>query len=100
MVDDHRLEAYIDGHLVVFCHQDVPGIIGKVGTVFGRHELNIAQMAVGRGSDKPGGHAIGVLNLDSPPTKEALEELLNISAIEKVQPIELPAAGQLPSWLQ
>ncbi|RMF38140.1 MAG: phosphoglycerate dehydrogenase [Planctomycetota bacterium] len=100
MVDDHRLEAYIDGHLVVFCHQDVPGIIGRVGTVFGQHDLNIAQMAVGRGSDRPGGHAIGVLNLDSPPTTQAVEELMKIPGIERVQPIELPAAGQLPSWLQ
>lgn len=100
MLDGHRLEAYIDGNLLVFTHQDVPGIIGKVGTVFGEHGVNIAQMAVGRGDDKPGGHAIGVLNLDSQPTQAARDDMMAIEAIDKIQIIELPAAGWLPSWLR
>ena len=41
------------------------GLIGFIGTIFGKHEVNIAQMTVGR--QTPGGEAIGVLNLDSPP---------------------------------
>ncbi|QDV27468.1 phosphoglycerate dehydrogenase [Aureliella helgolandensis] len=100
MVDDHRLEAYIDGNLLIFTHQDVPGIIGKVGTTFGKHEVNIAQMAVGRSGNQPGGHAIGVLNLDSQPSAAALADMQAIPAVETVQTIELPAAGQMPSWLQ
>ena len=56
-LDDYRLEAYLDGCLLVFSHDDVPGIIGSVGTVFGQHHVNIAQMAVGRA--KPGGQAVG-----------------------------------------
>ncbi len=100
MLDDYRLEAYIDGNLLIFTHQDVPGIIGKVGTAFGQHEVNIAQMAVGRGGNQPGGHAIGVLNLDSQPTQDALDDMLAIDAIDKIQTIELPPAGQLPVWLQ
>ena len=40
----------------------MPGIIGAVGTIFGRHNVNIAQMAVGRAA--PGGEAVGVLNLE------------------------------------
>lgn len=100
MVDDHRLEAYIDGNLLIFTHQDVPGIIGKVGSTFGQHEVNIAQMAVGRAGERPGGHAIGVLNLDSQPSQAAIEDMQSIDAIEKVQTIELPAAGETPPWLQ
>lgn len=100
MVDDYRLEAFLDGHLLVFTHTDVPGIIGRVGTVFGRHQVNIAQMAVGRGSHQPGGHAIGVLNLDSMPPQQSLEEVRQIEPIQTVIVAELPAAGQLPSWLQ
>jgi D-3-phosphoglycerate dehydrogenase len=100
MLDDYRLEAYIDGNLLIFTHQDVPGIIGKVGTAFGKHDVNIAQMSVGRAGDRPGGNAIGVLNLDSQPTQAALDELQAIEAIVKIQTIELPPAGQLPIWLQ
>ena len=63
---EYRLEAFLDGVLMIFTHRDVPGIIGRVGTIFGKHKVNIAQMAVGRASHQPGGEAIGVLNLDHP----------------------------------
>jgi D-3-phosphoglycerate dehydrogenase len=98
-IDDYRLEAYIDGHMLFFTHYDVPGIIGRVGTVFGRHQVNIGQMSVGRALNHAGGQAIGVLNLDSRPPQEAIDELLSIEHIEKAQWIELPALGVLPTWL-
>jgi D-3-phosphoglycerate dehydrogenase len=99
MIDDNRLEAFLDGTLVIFGHDDVPGIIGQIGTVFGKHRINIAQMTVGRNSDAPGGSAIGVLNLDSQPSPEALNELLLIDGVHTAKRIDLPAAGQLPDWL-
>ncbi len=99
MIDDNRLEAFLDGTLVIFGHDDVPGIIGQIGTVFGKHKINIAQMTVGRNSDAPGGSAIGVLNLDTPPAPEALNELLLIDGVHTAKRIDLPAAGQLPDWL-
>jgi D-3-phosphoglycerate dehydrogenase len=95
---DFRLEAYLDGVLLVFTHDDVPGIIGTVGTIFGKHWINIAQMAVGRAG--PGGAAIGVLNLDAPPAQAAIDEVLSHKHIETVRVIELPPAGQLPTWLR
>ncbi len=98
-LDDCRLEAYLDGRMLFFIHTDMPGIIGRVGTVFGEHQVNIAQMSVGREGNQPGGHAIGVLNLDSTPPRVALDQLMAIQAIRKVKMIELPAAGELPSWL-
>lgn len=97
-LDDRRLEAYLDGLLLVFRHNDVPGIIGSVGTVFGRHKVNIAQMAVGR--DTPGGEAVGVLNLDDEPSAEALAEVKKLHGISSAVVVKLPPAGQLPSWLQ
>jgi D-3-phosphoglycerate dehydrogenase len=96
-LDDRRLEAYLDGRLLVFRHHDEPGIIGAVGTVFGEHGVNIAQMAVGR--DAPGGEAVGVLNLDSEPSVEALAEVRQLPAITSAIVLRLPPAGQLPSWL-
>ncbi len=97
-LDDFRLEAYLDGCLLVFRHRDVPGIIGSVGTIFGRHGVNIAQMAVGRAT--PGGEAVGVLNLDNEPSAEALAEVRQHPAITFATVVHLPPAGQLPSWLQ
>jgi D-3-phosphoglycerate dehydrogenase len=96
---EYRLDAFLDGVLMVFTHRDVPGIIGKVGTIFGTHRVNIAQMAVGRASDTPGGEAIGVLNLDTRPPQEAIDAVLGHPDLLSATVIELPRAGQLPSWL-
>ena len=98
-VGEYQLDAYLDGVLLIFTHRDVPGIIGKVGTVFGQHQVNIAQMAVGRADDTPGGAAIGVLNLDHRPPREALDEVLSHPDVQTVNVIELPAAGEMPPWL-
>jgi D-3-phosphoglycerate dehydrogenase len=96
-LDNFRLEAYLDGVLMVFTHHDVPGIIGSVGTIFGAHKINIAQMAVGR--ETKGGEAIGVLNLDQAPTQAALDEVRALPAIKSAVIVKLPPAGQRPAWL-
>jgi D-3-phosphoglycerate dehydrogenase len=96
---DYRLESYLDGNLLIFTHEDVPGVIGSVGTVFGQHNVNIAQMAVGRAGDAPGGAAIGVLNLDDVPPQEAIDAVLEREGIHRVSVIQLPAAGAGPAWL-
>ena len=96
-LEGHRLEAYLDGTLLVFTHQDVPGIIGRVGTAFGGSGVNIAQMTVGRSA--PGGDAIGVLNLDQPPSSEALAQVEACEGICSARVCNLPSAGQLPYWL-
>ena len=97
LLDDYRLEAYLDGTLFVFTHKDVPGIIGKVGTVFGEHQVNIAQMAVGRSG--PGRQAVGILNLDSAPSSSAIEAVLAHPEVQRGVVVKLPAAGVLPAWL-
>jgi D-3-phosphoglycerate dehydrogenase / 2-oxoglutarate reductase len=96
---DFRLEAYLDGNLLIFTHHDVPGIIGAVGTIFGKHQVNIGQMSVGRAHAVPGSEAIGVMNLDSLPPAAALEEVGGHEHIESVKVIELPPADHLPPWL-
>jgi D-3-phosphoglycerate dehydrogenase len=92
----HHLDAYLDGVMLLFNHRDLPGLIGFIGTIFGKHQVNIAQMTVGR--QQPGGEAIAVLNLDSPPTEEALHEVRTHPAISHVSVVGLPAAGQMPPW--
>jgi D-3-phosphoglycerate dehydrogenase len=96
---EYRLEAYLDGILMIFTHRDVPGIIGRVGTIFGAHRVNIAQMSVGRAGEAPGGDAIGVLNLDNLPPPEALDDVLASPDILSATVIRLPKAGELPLWL-
>lgn len=92
-----RMEGYLDGVLLVFLHRDVPGLIGFVGTIFGTHSVNIAQMTVGR--QAPGGEAIGILNLDSPPPEQAILAVKGHPHISNVTVVKLPPAGELPGWL-
>ncbi len=94
-----RMEGYLDGVLLVFRHRDVPGLIGFVGTIFGTHSVNIAQMTVGRQSATPGGEAIGILNLDSPPPDQAVNAVKGHPQISNVMVVKLPPAGELPGWL-
>ncbi|MBS0210453.1 MAG: phosphoglycerate dehydrogenase [Planctomycetes bacterium] len=97
--DEHRLDAFLDGVMLIFTHRDVPGIIGRVGTIFGQHKVNIGQMVVGRDSGAPGGQAIGVLNLDARPPAAALNEMLAHADVKTATVIEMPPAGKLPNWL-
>jgi D-3-phosphoglycerate dehydrogenase len=57
--------------LVLFRYDDVPGVIGRVGTLFGDADVNIANMTVSR--SRRGGKALMVLSVDSPPPPELVE---------------------------
>jgi D-3-phosphoglycerate dehydrogenase / 2-oxoglutarate reductase len=92
-----HLDAYLDGIMLIFTHKDVPGMIGYIGTIFGKHKVNIAQMTVGRQTQ--GGEAIGVLNLDSPPTEDSLKQVRAHPEISSICVVRLPKAGELPAWL-
>ena len=94
-----RLESYLDGILMIFLHRDMPGVIGQVGNIFGRHRINIAQMSVGRATNKPGGEAIGVLALDAQPPAEALAEILAMPTVTRAWIVRLPPAGVQPAWM-
>ncbi len=102
----YHLDAYLDGIMLMFSHHDVPGLIGFIGTIFGKHQVNIAQMNVGRQPPHPplpkggmgGGEAIAVLNLDSPPPEEALQEVRNHPQIRSLHVVKLPPAGEMPDW--
>jgi D-3-phosphoglycerate dehydrogenase / 2-oxoglutarate reductase len=92
----YHLDAYMDGIMLLFTHRDVPGLIGFIGTIFGKHQVNIAQMTVGR--QQPGGEAIAVLNLDNDPPEAALQEVRAHPQISSLSVVKLPPAGEMPVW--
>jgi D-3-phosphoglycerate dehydrogenase len=95
-VGPYSLDTFLDGVLLLFTHRDVPGLIGYIGTIFGKHNVNIAQMTVGR--QQPGGEAIAVLNLDGTPSEEALAEVRSHPQISSLSVVRLPPVGQMPAW--
>ena len=72
-IDGFSLEAVPQGFMLVFANQDVPGVVGRIGTLCGRYGINIAGMQLGR--ERRGGRAVSILNLDDPMPPAALEEI-------------------------
>jgi D-3-phosphoglycerate dehydrogenase len=94
--DGIDIEAELSGTLVVIRNLDVPGVIGRIGTLLGEAKLNIASFALGRAKpSKPGqGHALAVVQLDIPTSTQpnlepALNALRQVEAITSVRTVEL-----------
>ncbi len=68
-------------------NKDRPGIVGYVGALMGRHNVNIASMSLSR--DAAGGRALTVLNLDSVPPPALLDEIQKDPDISDVRVIKL-----------
>jgi D-3-phosphoglycerate dehydrogenase len=68
-----ELEIELAPLMIFLVYDDVPGVIGRVGTILGEAGVNIANMAVSR--NNPGGKALMVLSLDTPATPEAIGRL-------------------------
>ena len=73
VVNGRHIEAQPDGVLLVLENKDRPGMVGHIGTLLGRHKINIASMSLGR--DEAGGTALTILNLDSAPSDDVMAEL-------------------------
>jgi D-3-phosphoglycerate dehydrogenase len=69
---DFELEMELAPRLVVFRYDDVPGVIGKVGTMFGEAGVNIANMTVSR--TRQGGQALMALSIDTAPPPEVVQK--------------------------
>jgi D-3-phosphoglycerate dehydrogenase len=93
------LESPLEGTLFLTTHRDVPGVIGSLGQVFGKHNVNIAYLSVGRRLDNRGGEAAGLLALDSRPPAEAVAEILALEPVMQACVVRLPPATQLPAWM-
>jgi D-3-phosphoglycerate dehydrogenase len=88
-VDRFTLDRPLAGELLITHHRDVPGVIGRVGTIIGRYDVNIAGMEVGR--HHRGGEAIMVVNVDNEIPDAALEEIRAIPGMVGAFKISLPA---------
>ncbi|MDQ0299480.1 D-3-phosphoglycerate dehydrogenase [Salibacterium salarium] len=86
-INDFNVDFYPTGHLIYIQHSDKPGVIGKMGQLLGKHELNIATMQVGRKEE--GGDAIMMLAVDKEATEEVLTDLTSIEEITSSEKIEV-----------
>jgi D-3-phosphoglycerate dehydrogenase len=87
-VDRFTLDRPLAGEMLITHHRDVPGVIGRVGTIIGRYDVNIAGMEVGR--HHRGGEAIMVVNVDDEIPDAALEEIRAIPGMVGAFKVSLP----------
>jgi D-3-phosphoglycerate dehydrogenase / 2-oxoglutarate reductase len=81
------VEIPISGVMLLLTNADRPGIVGYLGTLLGKHQVNIASMSLSR--DTAGGDAFTVLNLDSEPPAAVLAELEKDASIRNVKVVKL-----------
>jgi D-3-phosphoglycerate dehydrogenase len=86
-LNSYRLEAVPEGHLLVISNDDVPGMIGRVGTFLGGHGVNIAQLYLSR--NRKGGVALSIYQLDHELDVAALQSLAADEHIRSVKQISL-----------
>jgi D-3-phosphoglycerate dehydrogenase len=80
-------EIVPSGVVFLMNNKDRPGMVGHIGTLMGKYQINIASMSLSR--DQAGGQALTVLNLDSVPTQEALDEIKKDPDITNVRIVKL-----------
>jgi D-3-phosphoglycerate dehydrogenase len=92
-VDGIEVEAPLERNLIYLRNRDVPGVIGKVGTILGDHSINIADFSLGRraASTESSGpeRAIAVVHIDGVVPEIVLAELRNVPAMQRVKAITL-----------
>ena len=82
-VSDYHLDVEPQGTMLIMMNEDVPGVIGKVGTLMGEHGVNIAEWRLGR--TEKGDLALAFINLDSDLSDQAMAELESLPAIKKLK---------------
>jgi D-3-phosphoglycerate dehydrogenase len=82
-LDGIEVEAPLEGTMIVIRNNDLPGVIGEVGSILGRHGVNIASFALGRDRDR----AVGVVNVDAPAdvADSVMKEIREVRAVREAR---------------
>ncbi len=91
-IDGIDVEAPLERNLIYLRNNDVPGVIGKVGTILGEGEVNIANFSLGRrttGTSPEAREAIAVVHVDGPVPEDVLRKLEKIPAVLQAKAVQL-----------
>ena len=86
-IDAFRVDLVPEGRFLVSAHEERPGIVGKVGTILGEHDVNIASMLVGRAA--PRGRAMMILAVDDPVGSTVLNRLKAVDGMADLHYVDL-----------
>ncbi len=82
-IDGFEVDAVPSGAMLVTRHRDVPGMVGRIGTILGNADVNISTMQVARG--EPGGEAMMVLEVDRDVERTVLDAIARVEGIASVR---------------
>ena len=92
-VDGIDVEAPLETNLIYMRNNDVPGVIGRVGTILGEQKINIANFSLGRRVGRPNSgepnEAIAVVHVDGRVPDKVLDELKKVPAVRQAKAILL-----------
>ena len=88
-IGEYRIEVVPSRYMLVCNYYDLPGVIGKVASILGTRDINIASMQVGRKS--VGGEALMVLQVDEVVPTDLLEKIREMDNIIYIKFVELPS---------
>ena len=97
--DGIDIEAELAGTLVIIRNRDVPGVIGRIGTLLGEAKLNIANFALGRSKSQktgaPTGQALALVQLDTPASADLEAALKALRAVDDITSVRVVELGPL-----
>lgn len=85
LIDNYKVEIVPEGVLLLIHNNDKPGVIGNLGTLMGKNNINIARMHFGR--ESAGGVAISVISVDTTPAEEVIDAIRkqpNILSVKQI----------------
>ena len=85
-IDDYPLDLEPKGKMILFKNSDEPGVIGDVGSIIAKYNINISDFRLGRNRDS---QALAVIKVDEDISKELIEELSKLSACISVKSVKL-----------
>ncbi len=86
-IDNIAIEVPLEGNLIYLRNRDVPGVVGRVGTLLGQHRVNIANLALGRTG--PQADAMSVVQVDMPAPEAVLQAIRELPEIQEVRAVTL-----------
>lgn len=88
---DFSIDFSPEEHMLLLHYIDLPGMIGRIGTIMGTHDINIASMNLGRREKK--GEAMVILSLDSAVPPQVVEEIRSATDASFIKPLHLKSVS-------
>lgn len=87
---DYAMDFTPEEHMLLMHYADRPGMIGRIGTIMGQHDINIAAMNLGRSEKR--GEAMVILSIDSPVPDDVMKEIKEATEATFIKAVHMPAA--------